>query len=446
MRGWHHERDVLNVGLLEELTILPPPDHLRLLGYVVVGTLFIHVPYVALVLGCTVVSLLFNVAGRWKRNATYSRFARDVAAAVTGRAWLMAMLGVVPQIVLTFALAQEYFQRQIFRTDVQSPVAVFMAIGLALVYAYGRALRTRGPKAPADIGLLLGLAGVSVVMLATLVFYGAMGMLVSPDSWTFPSAPVEFVMASSVTPDYMSFLTLSIGMSGAWILFLYFGWPETARPGDHVYLSTLRTAGLVMTGAFVAVQPLFVLWRGLATPPAAVTPRSLELAALAMVLIVSIGFVLSSSRIRSGSRLGLYAFPLVLLTYMTGAVDGQALRQRATLEPRALVAIEAERVREEVMARLEGLGDATGPERGRQVFEGRCMACHRFDSRLVGPPLATVLPKYAGKPENLRAFITNPVKANPDYPSMPRLGLRSTEIEAVASYVLQKYEEDYGGK
>jgi cytochrome c551/c552 len=434
------------VGFLEELTILPPPDHLSILGYVIVGTLFIHVPYMALVLGCSLTSLLFNVAGRWKRNPTYRRFARDVVGAVAGRAGLMAILGVVPQIVLTLALAQEFFGRGIFRSDMQAPVPVLVLVGLALIYSYGRTLERGEGGALVDVNVLLGFGGAASIMLAFLIFYGVMGMLVSPDSWSFPSAPIEFVMASSVTPAYMSFLTLSLGLAGAWILFLYFGWPETERPGEPGYLSFLKTAGLVMTGGFVLVQPLFVLWSGLATPPAAVTPRSLELTALAMVLIVSIALVLVSSRARDGGRLGLYVLPLVLLTYMTGAVDGQVLRQRATAEPRSLVADEAESARDEIMARLENLGDATSPERGRQIFEGRCMACHRFDSRLVGPPLATVLSKYAGNPENLRAFVTNPVKVNPDYPSMPRLGLRSTDIEAVTNYVLQKFKEDYGGE
>jgi cytochrome c len=69
------------------------------------------------------------------------------------------------------------------------------------------------------------------------------------------------------------------------------------------------------------------------------------------------------------------------------------------------------------------------------------MACHRFDSRLVGPALYEVLPKYAGNFEGLKAFIKNPVKVDPEYPPMPALGLSDRDVEAVAGYVTDQLEK-----
>ncbi|MBK5094339.1 MAG: hypothetical protein JJE32_01535, partial [Deltaproteobacteria bacterium] len=56
--------------------------------------------------------------------------------------------------------------------------------------------------------------------------------------------------------------------------------------------------------------------------------------------------------------------------------------------------------------------------------------------RVVGPPLNEVVPKYAGDVEKLKGFIRNPVKVNPDLPSMPNLGLPEEEIDAVARYLI----------
>jgi cytochrome c len=71
------------------------------------------------------------------------------------------------------------------------------------------------------------------------------------------------------------------------------------------------------------------------------------------------------------------------------------------------------------------------------------MQCHRFDERLVGPPLADVLPLYKPNIDALKAFIANPTKRNPDYPPMPNPGLSSTQVGAVSEFVmkeLKKYE------
>lgn len=429
------------MGFIEEITILPPPQNLPLLGYVLLGTLLVHIPYLGLMLGCTAVSLLFNAVGKYRGEESYSRFARDIVSAIAARKSLGLVLGLIPQVVLIFTLAQLFYQRRIFRVDIHILVPVLVLLGLVFTFAFRWALLRKARFEPV---MLLGTAGAGLLTLGLLVFYGVMGIILNPDSWTVSRAPVEFILASSVTPGFLTFMTLSIGLAGGWALFLFFGWPEVEKPGGREYLSFVKTTGFVLVGCFVAVQPLFTLWQGLAMHPASVGMASIVLMALTIVIIVLIGCLLWALRRRAESKIGLVVFPLLLLTHFTGAVDGHVLRERATKEHRSLLAEEGQRVRDEMMARLDALGDATSPERGKKIFEGRCMACHRFDSKLVGPPLATVLPKYAGQPEALREFVDYPVKVNPDYPSMPRLGLRSTEIEAVVKYVLQRFEEEYG--
>ncbi len=425
------------MGFLEEMMVLPPPDHLPLLGYVLAGTLMLHVPYMALTLGCTVASLTANAAGKWKASPAFSRLARDIMAAVPGSPWLGLALGVLPQLVIMLILSQVLFERGIFRMQIHAAVPVLALPGIVFAYGYRYALSREDARF--EPAMLLGTAAAGLIMLGFLIFHGAMGIVENPDSWTVRSAPAEFILASSVTPDYLRFLTLSLGLAGGWMLFLYFGWPEAPTPRDRDYRAFLKTAGIAMVGAFVMFGPLFTLWHGLATHTAAVTPASLALLAASLVSIIAAGLLLAAFRGRAESRLGLLIFPTLVLSYVAAAADGHVLRQKATIEHRELVASEGERIREQLMARLEGdLGEATSAERGRQVFEGRCASCHRFDGRLVGPPMAEVLPKYEGRPEDLEGFINNPVKVNPDYPPMPRLGLRRTEIEAVVNYLQQR--------
>jgi len=39
-------------------------------------------------------------------------------------------------------------------------------------------------------------------------------------------------------------------------------------------------------------------------------------------------------------------------------------------------------------------------------------------------------------------FVMNPVKKNPEYPSMPNQGLKPNEAKAVAEYILKVYSEN----
>lgn len=79
---------------------------------------------------------------------------------------------------------------------------------------------------------------------------------------------------------------------------------------------------------------------------------------------------------------------------------------------------------------------------GKDIFDAKCSACHRFDSKLVGPPYNEVLSKYVNDKSGLVKFILNPVKVNPEYPPMPAQGLIPTEAEAVADYILKIYQEN----
>jgi cytochrome c551/c552 len=88
-------------------------------------------------------------------------------------------------------------------------------------------------------------------------------------------------------------------------------------------------------------------------------------------------------------------------------------------------------------------GAVADTEKGKKVFETVCSVCHRFDAKVVGPPLNEVVPKYKGDLAKLKAFIKAPTKVNPAFPPMPPPGIKDDEIDAVAKYLLATVK---GGK
>ena len=81
---------------------------------------------------------------------------------------------------------------------------------------------------------------------------------------------------------------------------------------------------------------------------------------------------------------------------------------------------------------------------GKEIFQVRCASCHKFDGKLVGPPYNEVVPKYFDNEDELIAFIKHPSKIDPNYPPMPKPGLRPNEVKAVAGYVLEQVKKNVG--
>jgi cytochrome c len=96
----------------------------------------------------------------------------------------------------------------------------------------------------------------------------------------------------------------------------------------------------------------------------------------------------------------------------------------------------------EEFRKMEAAGLVQTKIDGGDIYKVKCMACHRFDEKLVGPPHKDVLKKYLNKKAELVKFLLNPVKIDPAYPPMPNQALKPKEAEAVADYMFK----EYGGK
>jgi cytochrome c len=130
---------------------------------------------------------------------------------------------------------------------------------------------------------------------------------------------------------------------------------------------------------------------------------------------------------------------LFLVVFLLMIVNDQRALVNATKEHVAALASEAAEMHAEVTLERESeraVAIVADPARGKEVFKTVCMTCHRMNERLVGPPLQTVLPKYAGDAERLVSFLQKPSRVNPDYPPMPAPGLSPGDTKSVAAYLL----------
>jgi cytochrome c551/c552 len=239
---------------------------------------------------------------------------------------------------------------------------------------------------------------------------------------------------------FLFFLHASFALTGCAILFFFFHWGSTKieREGDSAtYPGLVRNFGAGLGFAFSLALPVFYTFYIFTTADIALD-NSVYVMAVVIIFLFLINTLLLFPNLKAQTtRFGGVTFVLFLLAFLLVTVTDQKTLVNANSEHRALAVLEAERLGEEREAMLESMAaGAGGVARGKEIFTGQCMACHRFDSRLVGPPLESVLPKYVDDVETLKKFVKNPHKINPDYPPMPSLGLSDSDVDAVVEYVL----------
>jgi cytochrome c len=243
---------------------------------------------------------------------------------------------------------------------------------------------------------------------------------------------------------YSVFLLSGVAFTGCGMLFFFFGWPGRKPIDDAGYSTFLKnfSAGVGL-GATLLIPVILFFWI-VTTPLIAITGTlygiAVVIAGILFVVFLLFYFSILSTRPRSASLL----FILFLFVFALTGVGDQLTLVNATREYSAALVEEGEEIRAQIAIEREaqrGEAVAVDVARGQELSETVCMTCHRMDERLVGPPLNSVLPKYAGSIDELVSFILNPSKVDPDYPPMPSPGLPLGDVKSVAAYLLGESTE-----
>jgi mono/diheme cytochrome c family protein len=155
-------------------------------------------------------------------------------------------------------------------------------------------------------------------------------------------------------------------------------------------------------------------------------------------------FMLISGLRAKAPRYVTAAFVLCLIVFVLSSSFDVRAMANANREHAVLLEMASEKEKANRESEIEAaVAAANGSSLGEETFTKVCMQCHRFDTKLIGPPLAQMLPNY--NLESLKAFLANPNKSLPGYPPMPNPGLTPGQIAAVAEYELSHYKEATGG-
>ncbi len=388
---------------------------LPLSPYLVFFFLLLHLPYMGMVLGFSLLSAAFN---KWKPD-----LAKDFMNLVSGKPMTWITLGILPPgaLILLYKIPFPNTPAHIHLYLVR--LLGILLLGLILLALFRRSAH-----------ILAGAVGALLVLVYCFLLVNLSALLIFPEKWLFLKAPLPYPLFS-ITPliHFAGFLCLSIIMTGAAIVFFFCQWPEKRLQ---------RGYGLVLVGSLLL--PVIIFWDIYTLPGYALSLSVLVLAGLIIIVL----FLLSISAYfmipGSGTPTRLWGVTSFLLTLVLfGLVIGKdrTLHANASLETSAVLKDDAQKARSRILAKRQELYAQTmviDAALGEKIYNDRCSVCHSFEQRILGPPFNQVLPKYAGKQEELVAFIRNPRKVDPQYPAMPNPNLGPIEIKAVVKFLLEK--------
>lgn len=188
--------------------------------------------------------------------------------------------------------------------------------------------------------------------------------------------------------------------------------------------------------SFGIFLPLILFFTYLSAPQNSVSFHYYLLTILS-ILILFLALVLFYTALnRINVRLVRVSFYILIISFVVFIGSETTLFAVATKKQKFAIALEYQKFHEELLA---SAGRGSNTVNGEEIYKAKCVACHQFDTKLVGPPHKEVLLKYKDRQDEMVKFILNPVKVNPDYPPMPAQGLKSNEAEAVVKYMFEHY-------
>jgi cytochrome c len=236
---------------------------------------------------------------------------------------------------------------------------------------------------------------------------------------------------------YINFIAAAFAITGGAILFGFFYWEGGRKNLTEDYRDFVRKIAVRIALAGAVFQPLFLLINLFALPGEALSTSVFGYSFIALVLLFLAYHYLYAMIKESTLKFSGHVFYVLLFALLALIIKDQLAMSNATKSHSVILSTQFE----QHLAELKGTGAGTEQLSGQQIYDIRCASCHQFDKKLVGPPHNEVLPKYVGNKEQLVAFIRNPVKVNPAYPPMPNPGLKPNEADSVATFLLEKFEE-----
>ena len=441
---------------LNSLVFPQSPNHLMLLEYLFFLTLLLLLPYLSVIMGTTLFSIMQFSKGNKDGDRNRLIFAKDLIDIFTVNKVMSIALGIIPIISLTFILAQLLYSSNLnFTSDLLFTLILF-AVSLVYVYTYKYSFKLKNIFNLVNVddisnqnvinefeGLqksnakLLSKSGLIGFILLLVVAYILVGIFKYISSAATENTLFDLIFSTNTFLYFLFYIAFSISITCAAIIFKFF--KTGTKNYSPEYLNLVKNFTLKTGLIFTFIQPLLFVISFISSPNSSLSFSIFITGGitLALMLIISVMFYLmyKDSQTNLGGATVLVFLLLAASLIRADQLAFETKNQVNLYEQGKSYIAHIDKIKEEA-----GVTEVVVIS-GEDIYNAKCIACHIFDTKLVGPAYNDVLPKYEGKRDDLIAFILNPRKINPEFTAMPNQGLKPKEAEAIADYIVKTYKE-----
>ncbi|MBX3008007.1 MAG: cytochrome c [Melioribacteraceae bacterium] len=433
-------------------SVLPQSTHhMHLLKYLLVLTNLILYSYIGTLWGSFVLSLYYKRLAKKHNSQKYNEIAKYIIDLVTFNKSVSFGLGIIPMLSSAFCYAQLLHLSGVQTAGFIIIASGFLFVSIIFVYTYKHTFHLSdilgasvneisGEKnnyleGAKKLNSSSGLWGMVTLTLSILIYFSASQFASDSGSWSERNNFLGIIFSLDSVISFLQFLLISFIASSTLLLYKIFSVDKKIDDGEF---GELKNKLLIVLLISLIIIPALILLLIIVKPANTLSyeffATSITVFALILLLVISTYKMLKNNLIRNSSN----AFFMVIFLLFFIVLKEQYAFDSATKQHFEMLSAN---YNEFTTNLKKEMGMFTEQISGQDIYNGRCIACHNFDQKIVGPPYNDVLPKYVDKKDDLVKYILNPVKVNPEYPAMPSQGLKPNEAEAVAEYLLTTYKK-----
>ena len=442
------------MNFIDQIVIPPSANHILLLRYIFIVSMLIFLPYLGMMMGASFISVYFNR----KENKMLSRFAKDIIErlAITKNAELG--LGIIPLFSILFIYAQLLYQANTITVSILSLSVILFIAAFISIYKYRSgfeiesvitSLKKSGTGENDEVTEFeeklvrnsgaSGKIGTTLLYIATYLFVGSMALASSPERWPDVNNILQVLFSTATIFNFIFLLALAGTLTGAAVLFYFFKWPnfgtgkQSGLKGmDEEYSGFVKNFGIKLAFISSVALPVLMFFSFLFLPERALSNDVFLFIILLIALALILSNVLYMMYKNSETSYAVPVFFFVLVIFAFNIFKEESVLGNALQKQSYTVIQKSDEFEKEVKSKLVVSSGISGKE----IYNTKCIACHRFDVKLVGPPYQETVPKYKGDVQKLADFVYSPTQNNPGYPPMPNQGLKKKEAVAVAKFLI----------
>lgn len=405
----------------------------------------IFLAYISVFWG-SLINAIYYHRKAWKtKDINYFQIAKEYVRFVNSNNVALYGFGLFPFIGIAFIFVQFTPENLRAINSLLVIAALVLGLGLFLSRIYKHFIhQAQTPEAEftskfyfRNFPINYATTALIVMFFAVWTFMGSMVITSDPANYTKPLSLIQMFFSLSTIFRLVVFILFSILISNlGFIFFNFLAEDRKNKPAPFENSDQFLQTLLARTLAYAVFIPIFMLILYALTPHTAVT-FSYYFVFTISIIILLIALVLNFYSYRTLDLDFIkYSF-FVFIAFVIAFVGTETfLFSTANKIQEFKIAKKYEVFHADMLA---SLGRGGVEISGEEIYKAKCVACHAFDKKIVGPPHREVLAKYGDRKADMIKFVLNPTKVDPAYPPMPNQGLKPKEAEAVVEYLYEHY-------